>query len=933
MADIQEVPIDDFSGEAATTVSELEVSGRKRGAGELFLTGLKKLPRSSGQMLGQTVDALNPMHWPRTAKAMGTLVRGGAQALRETSPEDQRGTAAPFASPEEVAMARQFGHQLVGSFTHPLMTWAQDPASALSTWALPLTLGGGALAEAPSILGKVGSTAATVGQYMDPVGAAMGVAGLAGRGARRVVRPSAETIANVNRSIEAGVEPSLAAASNKPLDIGTTTTVANNPVAGIPARTRIQRNIAQTGERVAELGEQYAPPTSTTLAGETVQTGVRRFAQDRVQTPGLGGPPPGAATSPARATTFSSKADALYDNAFNPVNTREGQLADAARVRFERDTAAAQAAADAQNATRTAAYDQAVAAERQTNALAGNLGAPSQIAKPALVRPAAVAPPTPTVTPTATLNTINEIRGAVNAPNLRDIIVDPKLQTIYDTLLTDASQLRFGDLRRLRTWVREAQGNPAIRQGIDDASLGRMEAALTDDIYSSAAQLGGRKAVNNLRRADTFYRAGMDRINTALRPFTDAARSGESAYSRIQQMAGSGNRADLRSLTSLKRSLQPEEWNTVAGNVVHDMGRTPDGTFNINQFVNTYDRMSEGGRNALFGSLGGGGAGASELQRSLDRLVEVARGQQPLAAAGNTVAGSGAQIYSTIALSAFAQPVAATLLTAGAAAGEVMTNPAFVRWLAGAPRAGASAAAQQSWIDRLGRIATTPAMRDIYLQIGQVSQDNKDRVAPPEASNDVPPEDMSRAEEVAPEEFTATTEDIPSDVYRSAMLAAEGTADNPNSTAVGLGQIIDPTFASYAKRIMTDPEDQEWFKGKSDKTIADVLRGEEPIVNSILDEIEKDDRALLQRFDKPVTGANLYLAHFLGGDDAPKIFSAAPDTLVRELAPKIIRPNAAIEYNGRAFKDMTVGDLTGWATNYMNERLEQVRKAKAKSDK
>jgi len=470
-----------------TEVSEALVLGnKKRGAGELFLTGLKKTPESFGQGISSTVDAL--VHPIRTGKQLGALGRGTFQYIRELSPEGQRGSAPPSATPEEVDMAKQVGAQFKRQFAHPLQSWAEDPFAMTSTWALPLSVVSGGASSLPGALGAVGRAGAATAAVMDPVGATMGAAGLAMRGARRVVGPSAQTVANVNRSIEAGVEPSLAAASNRPLAIGTTTTVANNPIAGIPARTRILRSAAQTGERVAELGERYALPTSTTLAGETVQTGARRFAQDRVQTPGLGGPPPGAATSPASATTFSSKADALYDNAFNPVNTREGQLADAARVRFERDTTAAQAAADAENATRMAGYDQAVAAERQANALAGNLGAPSQIARPALVRPAAVAPPTPTVTPTATLNTINEIRGAVNAPNLRDIIIDPQLKTIYDTLLTDASQLRFGDLRRLRTWVREAQGNPAIRQGIDDASLGRMEAALTDDIYSSAAQ-------------------------------------------------------------------------------------------------------------------------------------------------------------------------------------------------------------------------------------------------------------------------------------------------------------------------------------------------------------------------------------------------------------------------------------------------------------
>ena len=361
------------------------------------------------------------------------------------------------------------------------------------------------------------------------------------------------------------------------------------------------------------------------------------------------------------------------------------------------------------------------------------------------------------------------------------------------------------------------------------------------------------------------------------------------------------------------------------------MGLDKNGKFDVDNFVNTYDKMSAGGRNALFGSLGGGGAKASELQRALDNLVEVARGQQPLAAASTSAAGSGPQIFSTIALSAFAQPVAIALLTVGAAVGEVMTNPAFVRWLAGAPKAGASTAAQQSWIDRLGRIATTPVMRDIYMQIGEVSQQEKDRQAPAEASNVVPTEDMSSEQEAAPEVFTATTEDIPSDIYRSAMLAAEGTDKNPSSSAVGPGQITNATFANYARRLL--PEQQDWFEGKDNKTIANALRntniGDVAIEDALLSEIEKDDRALLQRLNKPVTGANLYLAHFLGGEDAPKMFNAAPDTLVRELAPEIIGPNAAIKYNGREFKDMTVTDLTGWATDYMNQRLEQMRKPKS----
>lgn len=344
-----------------------------------------------------------------------------------------------------------------------------------------------------------------------------------------------------------------------------------------------------------------------------------------------------------------------------------------------------------------------------------------------------------------------DIESAVTAPNVREIVRPPLVQELARALDADQHVLRFNDLRRLRTWVREARRDPSLRQNINEASLSRLEGALTQDIMTSAEALGGRVLADKLRRVDQFYRAGQQRIQQALEPF--ARGGGRQAYDRILALAREGGRQNSQALLSLKRTLRPDEWREVSATVIDDMGRVTkgsgnvleEGAFSIERFVTEYARLSPDGRRALFGSYGGGAArrvgaapapGADDLAASLDNLARVA-GYLKQVRGFTNYSRSGSSIQNISTLGAFGGASWAAITgnpsaLAGLAAmgltarltGELLTNPSFVRWLTSAARASGKPGGMRGAMRNLSRLATSdPAIAAYAAELSRRGPD------------------------------------------------------------------------------------------------------------------------------------------------------------------------------------------------------------------
>lgn len=281
--------------------------------------------------------------------------------------------------------------------------------------------------------------------------------------------------------------------------------------------------------------------------------------------------------------------------------------------------------------------------------------------------------------------------------NLAGTFKNAIVNQLGEDILSANGRVSWRDAARLRSVIRERlKSDPALRGTVSDAEVNSIYEGLTTDLRAGAERLGGTRAARAWDQASNYYRAGRARIDGSLSSVFGAA-SGERAYDAVVSAAMEGGRADVQRLLQVKRSLPADQWGDLAATSLRRMGTPTAGAaevgaeapqFSVSTFVTNYNKLSPRGRDILFGSFGGGGANASALRAQLDNLAHVASMQKAVERAANTsntaVAG---QAGATVA-GLLTHPVPTVMTLAGIRGlGEAMTQPAFVRWLAGTARA------------------------------------------------------------------------------------------------------------------------------------------------------------------------------------------------------------------------------------------------------
>jgi hypothetical protein len=163
--------------------------------------------------------------------------------------------------------------------------------------------------------------------------------------------------------------------------------------------------------------------------------------------------------------------------------------------------------------------------------------------------------------------------------------------------------------------------------------------------------------------------------------------------------------------------------------------------------------------------------------------------------------------------------------------------------------------------------------------------------------------------------FDATTANTTTDCIRNHMglidsiIGAESggnsDASNPNSSAVGLGQFIAPTWLSTIKATRPD-----LAQGKSDDELL-ALRSDPQLSRDMTEAYAQQNQAILAKAGVPVTDGNTYLAHFAGPQGAVKELQADPSASVADiLGPGVVKANPFLA-------NMSAADLQAWASRKM----------------
>lgn len=131
------------------------------------------------------------------------------------------------------------------------------------------------------------------------------------------------------------------------------------------------------------------------------------------------------------------------------------------------------------------------------------------------------------------------------------------------------------------------------------------------------------------------------------------------------------------------------------------------------------------------------------------------------------------------------------------------------------------------------------------------------------------------------------------------------TATNPNSSAMGAGQFIAPTWLDMMGRYRPD-----LIEGKSRDEIL-AMRADPALSKEMTANYAAENAGILSQNGLPVTAGSTYLAHFAGPKGAVGVLSADPSTPVAGILGA-----AAVKANP-FLAGMTAGDLAAWADRKM----------------
>jgi hypothetical protein len=275
------------------------------------------------------------------------------------------------------------------------------------------------------------------------------------------------------------------------------------------------------------------------------------------------------------------------------------------------------------------------------------------------------------------------------AENLSAQTVNPKITAIKEALASDAQHgtLPYAAVKELRSRIGKQLTDPDLVSDAPRAQLKQLYGALTKDLEVAAAD-AGPDAVQALKRANNFYRAGMKRVDDVLEPILN-----KGDPEKIFQAAISGTKEGSTTISGVMKSLPDESRKVVAATMLRRLGKATASkqddlaeVFSPETFLTNWNKITPDSKRVLFSALPG------SMRGDLDKIAQVAsnmrEGSKVFANPSGTTQGTasamtaGGFVVSLLTGQFHAAAGIAGGVATAYGAGHLMTSPGFVHWLA-----------------------------------------------------------------------------------------------------------------------------------------------------------------------------------------------------------------------------------------------------------
>lgn len=281
-----------------------------------------------------------------------------------------------------------------------------------------------------------------------------------------------------------------------------------------------------------------------------------------------------------------------------------------------------------------------------------------------------------------------DVAGKPSQPILSNLLGPDGKPIITGQTLAQPNGIPYQALKELRSAIGAKITSPSLTDDIPTAQWKQLYGALSQDM-KGAAQTAGPEAEKAFNQANSYTKAGHARIENVLQPVV-----GKADPEDIFRAATSGMQEGASTIQGVMKSLPDASQRSVAATVLNRMGiaqaAKQDATgevFSPETFLTNWNKMTPDSKTALFSRYG------LNFTDNLDKIADVASNLRTGSKIFSNPSGTEAALTSKLGIAGiiygtlFGHPGTAAALAGGMGGANLgakylMTNPAFVNWLA-----------------------------------------------------------------------------------------------------------------------------------------------------------------------------------------------------------------------------------------------------------
>jgi len=173
----------------------------------------------------------------------------------------------------------------------------------------------------------------------------------------------------------------------------------------------------------------------------------------------------------------------------------------------------------------------------------------------------------------------------------------------------------------LKSLIGELRGDAKIHSTFNEKELSNLYRALSKDVSSHFNQYGGQSALSQYELATQ----NANELINMKKSFGDIIgktynKPGETIYKNLAALAGTGAKENEVLLNKAKSVIDPQAWSQVQSEVLQNLGvNAKTGEFDVQDFVKNYNKISSGGKDALFGNM------SADSRKALENIKTISQ--------------------------------------------------------------------------------------------------------------------------------------------------------------------------------------------------------------------------------------------------------------------------------------------------------------------